>query len=61
MSDKLTQFEKQSKTLVVAYRDVEGKMKKFKGLNDQVVAMLGMNAEANPAEVLEMLKRRLQK
>eukprot|EP00656_Telonema_subtile_P013866 TRINITY_DN17052_c0_g1_i1.p1 TRINITY_DN17052_c0_g1~~TRINITY_DN17052_c0_g1_i1.p1 ORF type:complete len:149 (+),score=29.01 TRINITY_DN17052_c0_g1_i1:140-586(+) len=61
MSEKLTQFEKQSKTLVVAYRDVDGKLKKYKGLSDQVVAMLGMNAEANPAEVLEMLKRRLQK
>ena len=61
MSEKLAKLEKNSNTLVIAYKDVDGKMKRFKGLNDQVVSLLGMNPEATPAEVIEMLKRRLQK
>lgn len=61
MTEKLTQLERNSKTLVAAYKDVERRERRYKGLNDEVVTLLGMKADASPDEILEMLKRRITK
>ena len=61
MTEKLTQLERNSKTLVAAYKDVERRERRYKGLNDEVVTLLGMKTDASPDEILEMLKRRITK